>query len=93
MQNQKALKLDRDGAFRNILYSPTIDEYQANVKQITSSFKSSRPKFLNQTIVDLVKSFIRENKPDQAIEVLQSVGFGDGLAEFFVIGMMMGVLR
>jgi len=92
MQNQKALKRARDGASRNILYSPTIDEYQANVKQVNSSFKSSRPKFLNQTIVDLVKSFIRENKPDQAIEILEAVGFGDGLAEFFVSAILKGVI-
>jgi hypothetical protein len=92
MPNQKALKLDRDGASRNIQNTPIVSEYQANVKQITSSFKSSRPKFLNQTIVDLVKSFIRENKPDQAIEILEAVGFGDGLAEFFVSAILKGVI-
>jgi hypothetical protein len=51
-----------------------------------------KAKFLNQTIVDLVKSFIRENKPDQAIEILEAVGFGDGLAEFFVSAIKTGVL-
>jgi len=92
MTNQKAHKLDRDGASRDIYHTSIVCQYQSNVKQITSNFKSSRPKFLNQTIVDLVKSFIRENKPDQAIEVLQSVGFGDGLAKFFVSAIKTGVL-
>jgi len=92
MQNQKAHKPGRKGAFKNIQNTPIVSEYRANINQITSSFKSSRPNFLNQTIVNLVKSFIHENKPDSAMEVLEAIGFRDGLAELLVSAIRLGVL-
>ena len=92
MKTQKPQNVTGMGVSAKIFNKNIITKPSPNVKRITSNFKSSRPKFLNQTIVDLVKSFIRENKPDQAIEVLQSVGFGDGLAEFFVSAILKGVI-
>jgi hypothetical protein len=80
MQNQKAHKLRRDGAFRNILYSPTIDEYQANVKQINRSSTN----FLNQDNTALATSFIENGQPEEAVKMLVAIGLDELLASFLV---------
>jgi hypothetical protein len=92
MENRKAHKLVRDGAFRNIQHKNIVAEIRPIVKQINSNFNTDQPQFLNQVIVDLVKFFITENKPNKAIKVLQAFGLGDGLAEYFVSAILEGVI-
>jgi len=75
--------------------SSILSNFIKDVKQLDKPIfrlsNGSYSKFLNQAIIDLVKSFINENKPDRAIEILEAVGFGE-VAEFFVSAIKLGVM-
>jgi len=75
MPNQKAPKLRRNGASRNIQNTPIVSEYQANVKQITSSFNHLSSKFLTA---------IKQQKLTEALEFLENIGIAGDLASFTI---------